>query len=163
MALREHAPNDPATLEKASPANYSDWKQRARSFATMAAYSDSYAGAYNLTGVKEPERVRAIGATEGFFATLGVIPVLGRELQAGEARTDRTRLVSHAFWQRKFGGDPRVIGTQVSLSERPYTIIGVLPAHFRSVAAVSARLIQHAHRHTLTGDTLTGDLTAELA
>lgn len=131
VALREHAPNDPATLERVSPANYSDWKQRARSFVTIASYADSYASAYNLTGVKEPERVRLISASGGFFATLGITPVLGRELQAGEVSAGRTLVLSHAFWTRKFDGDPSVIGSQVLLTEEPHTIIGVLPANFR--------------------------------
>jgi putative ABC transport system permease protein len=131
VALAEHAPGDPSVLEKASPANYLDWKHRARSFAAMAAYIDSYASAYNLTGVKDPERVRAIGATDGFFATLGVTPMLGRELLPGEVRADRTLVLSYGFWMRKFGGDPNVIGTRVSLTEEPHTIIGVLPADFR--------------------------------
>jgi predicted permease len=97
----------------------------------MAVYIDSYANAYNLTGVKHPERVRAIGATGGFFAMLGVAPALGRELQPGDARPDRTLVISHRFWLRKFGGDPNVIGAQVALSEQPHTIIAVLPADFR--------------------------------
>lgn len=130
VVVREHAPGDPGQLDKVSPANFLDWQLRATSIEGMAAFIDNYTTAYNLTGRGDATRVSAISTTGGFFALLGVQPVLGGELRAGETRADRTVLLSHDFWMRHFAGDPSVVGTRVSLSDTAYTVLGVLPADF---------------------------------
>ena len=131
VAIADHPAAEPARLDKLSPANFAEIQRRTRSFDRVAAYVQTAASAYNLTGGREPERITAAGATDGFFAMLGVVPLIGRELQAGETRPDRTLLLTHRFWLRAFSGDPRVIGREISLSEQRHTIIGVLPADFR--------------------------------
>ncbi len=136
VALHEFVASDPSTLEKVSPANYGDWKARARSFESMGFYIDGYANASNVTGIGEPERLRTISVSTGFFSLLGVTPALGRELRSDEARGDSSLLVSHGFWTRKFGDDRGVIGRAIALREEPVTIIGVLPADFRFRRAV---------------------------
>jgi predicted permease len=121
----------PAMLGALSPAGFLDLRVRARSFSEIGAYIQGYAQASNLTGAKEPERITVSHATGGFFAMLGVTPLYGTELRAGEVRADRTVVLTHRFWLRKFAGDPRVIGSRIALNEQLTTIIGVLPAGFR--------------------------------
>ena len=71
--------------------------------------------------------------TAGFFRTLGVTPVLGRDFDAGADRAEapRTILLSYAAWQKRYGGRKDVLGRTVELDGKPQTIIGVLPQRFR--------------------------------
>jgi predicted permease len=84
---------------------------------------------YNLTGAGEPESVVGYRFGAGLFETLGISPELGRVFTPDENRPGGERVVvlSHRLWQRKFGGDPKVVGTSVTLSGHPYTIVGVMP------------------------------------
>jgi predicted permease len=87
----------------------------------------------NLTGSEEPERVAAAKVSTEFFAMLGINPALGRTIAPEEQgpKGARVLVISHALWQRRFGGDPGVIAKQVSLDDEPFTIIGVMPQVFR--------------------------------
>src|SRR5262245_3918946 len=87
-----------------------------------------------LRGVSEPERVAAPFCTANFFRTLGVKVALGRDFSAEEEVEGKNKFVvlSHAFWQRKFAGDPAVIGRTLDLDDSGYTVIGVLPASFKA-------------------------------
>ena len=87
----------------------------------------------NLTGSEEPERVAAAKVSTEFFPMLGVQPELGRTMLLGEQGRNGARVlvISHGLWQRRFAGDPRVLGQQVALDDEPFTIIGVMPRRFR--------------------------------
>lgn len=89
---------------------------------------------YNVSaeGGKLPERVDAAWCSWNFFAVLGVGPALGRSFTASDDKPDAeaTVILSPAFWKRRYGGDPKVIGQKIWLDARPYTIIGVLPSTF---------------------------------
>jgi predicted permease len=87
----------------------------------------------NLTGNEEPERVAAAKVSTEFFPMLGVQPQLGRTIQPEEQGPNGARVlvISHALWQRRFGGDRRVLGQQVALDDEPFTVIGVMPPRFR--------------------------------
>ncbi len=87
----------------------------------------------NLTGSEVPERVAAAKASADFFALLGLEPILGRTLRPEDQGPggERVLVLSHALWQRRFGGDPAVLGRSVALDDEPYTIIGVMPPSFR--------------------------------
>jgi putative ABC transport system permease protein len=116
--------------------DFIDWRDGTRSFEQMAARHDA---SYVLTGEGEPERVIADRVTANFFTTLGVRPVLGRDFVPEEDRMggdDRVVVLSHGYWQRRFGGDPRVLGRQIQLSGRPWTVVGVAPPNFRYGRAV---------------------------
>lgn len=81
----------------------------------------------------ESDTVRAQLVTGNYFALLGARAALGRVFAAEEDRMDRPQaalVISHAFWQRRFGGDPNVIGRAVQLDNVPFTIVGVMPAGF---------------------------------
>jgi len=80
--------------------------------------------------------------SEGFFRTLGVAPVLGRDFQPGEDRPGGPPIVmlSHSAWQTRFGGRPDVIGQTATLSTQPYTVVGVLPRTFHFAPASDAEI-----------------------
>jgi len=84
-----------------------------------------------------PEQVLSMGVTPSFFRVTGVAPELGRTFteQEGEPGHDDRVLLSHAFWQERFGGDRKVVGRQLRLDSRPYTIVGVMPESFKFVEA----------------------------
>jgi putative ABC transport system permease protein len=113
-----------------SQANFAAYRERNRSFETIAIYNNS---AVNLTGEGEPERLPMSSATADFFKVLGVNPLLGRTFVEGEdaAGKNVVCVISHAFWQRRFGGDPGVVGRTLSLNNIPTQVIGVMPADFK--------------------------------
>ena len=111
--------------------DFVDWKAGATSFAQMAARHNAV---FNLTGDGEPEQLTADRVTANFFPTLGVRPQLGRAFLPEEEKVggdDDVVVLSHGLWQRRFGGDPRIVGREVTLSGRPFTVIGVAPRDFR--------------------------------
>src|SRR2546423_1317418 len=89
--------------------------------------------ALDYTGEAEPLQVQAALCNADLFGALGARPLLGRVIAPDEDSKggDRVVVLSHAFWQRHFGGDPGVIGRAMPLSGNSYTVIGVLPADFR--------------------------------
>ena len=95
-----------------------------------------------LRGNDASERLLGQRVTWRFFATLGVKPVLGRDFHAEEdhASTRTVVILSHGLWIRQFGGDSSVIGHTVQLSDRSYTVIGVMPQQYESLLAPGAQL-----------------------
>ncbi len=90
----------------------------------------------NLRIVGEPERVPSLAVTADFFAALGIRAAIGRTFEAAEAapeRQPRLAVLSHAFWQQRFGGSPATIGQSVTLNGEPFDIIGVLPEGHRAI------------------------------
>lgn len=82
----------------------------------------------------EPVRVPAQAITSNYFKLLGIRASQGRLFNEGAAGESRdVVVVTHAFWQRRLGGDPNVIGRKILLSGHPYTITAVLPQGFRSI------------------------------
>jgi hypothetical protein len=113
-----------------SRANFRAWREQSTTFAGMAAFSDQR---LPLTGDGEPEEVSVQLATPELFRVLGVEPILGRGLTEDDARTDTQPVIvlSYGIWQRRFGGDPQVIGKTITLNGAPCTVIGVMPAGFQ--------------------------------
>jgi predicted permease len=109
--------------------NFLDWQRDNRTFAELAGYRSEN---YNLTGSGDPERVRAEMVSADFFSILGVQPVAGRlfTTQDDHAGAAPVVVLNEAFWQRKFGSSPQLIGGSISLDGTPYTVIGVIPAKF---------------------------------
>jgi putative ABC transport system permease protein len=112
-----------------SNADFYDWQGGTRSFAHLAMLRGDRV---NLTGQGEPEQLGTVRVSGDFFTVLGTPAALGRTLQPADDRLGKptTVVLSHPFWQRKFGGDPRVIGRTVSLSGNPMTVVGVMPPLF---------------------------------
>lgn len=84
-------------------------------------------------GAGEPERLRGMRVTPSLFPTLGVEPVAGRWLIEEDTKrtTNPAVVLSYRLWQRRFGGDPEVVGRTIPMSEIPYTVVGVMPPRFR--------------------------------
>jgi putative ABC transport system permease protein len=84
-----------------------------------------------------PERIGGVNVTEGFFRTLGAPFVLGRAFTRDEDAPNGPRVVilSHGFWQRRFGGDRGIVGRTIDINARPATVVGVLAETFRHVEA----------------------------
>ncbi len=113
-----------------SVANFFDWREQSESFEEMAAFAN-----YDVTyqSGSEPERIPAGLATDAFFSTLGTKPLAGRLFlpEDFEPASPDVVVVSHRFWQSRFGGDPELMGETLNLESRAYTVIGVLPPRFQ--------------------------------
>ncbi len=120
-----------------STAEFIRLRQENQSFADLAAWNWDRA---TLRGVSEPERVAAPIATANFFRTLGVRMALGRDFNAEDEVVGRNQVVvlSHSFWQRKFSGDPAIIGQKLTIDGFSSTVIGVLPAAFKAPLELQA-------------------------
>jgi putative ABC transport system permease protein len=113
----------------ASYPRYVDWRERNRIFEETGAY-----GPYGMTmtGREAPERVAAARATASFFRTLAAPPLQGRfftdenEQPAGE----KVAIVGEQYWNRRFGADPSLLGSTLTLNGEPHTVIGIAPAAY---------------------------------
>ena len=113
-----------------SPATYFTYRDDNRTFEDIALWDNT---AVSVTGAGEPERVQALLVTDALLGLLRVGPALGRTFTREDdspASAERVML-AHAYWERKFGSDPGVIGRTVTIDGKPREIIGVLPARFR--------------------------------
>ncbi len=128
VLLSEKTPRFPRL--SVSYQNYIDWRDQSRSFEQFGAVRNT---AVTLSGSGEPERLPAQMATANLFPMLGVIAELGRTFSASEdsASGGGVAVVSHALWKRRFGGAENIIGQVIRLDNKPYTVIGVLPAGFQ--------------------------------
>ena len=113
-----------------SQAGFAAYRDQNRSFESVALYNSS---AINLTGQGEPERLPMTSVTADFFKVFGVNPLLGRTFVEGEDVQGKNLVcvISHAFWQRRFGGDPNIVGRMMNLNNIPTQIVGVMPAEFK--------------------------------
>lgn len=113
-----------------SPACYFLYRSEGRSFRDLALWN---AGTVNVTGLGEPEQVNALNVTGGMLNILGVQPVLGRGFAAGDDTpgNPEVALLTHGYWQRRFGGDPSVVGRLITVDASQREVIGVLPQRFR--------------------------------
>jgi predicted permease len=112
-----------------APADYVDWARLNTVFETTAAVRPL---PVDLTGVGEPVRIQAAGVSPSFFDVFHVRLAYGRTFRAEEATPGQHRVVvlGHGLWQRRFGGDPGVVGQKISLNFVPHEVIGVLPPTF---------------------------------
>jgi predicted permease len=109
--------------------NFRDWQHGNRSFSSMAV---TRGFAYSLTGLGEAEQVRAMLITSDLFSVLGVRPALGRWFAPGEDEIGAAPIavISDGLWKRKFGSSAAVLGKNLTLDGRDFTIVGVVPAAF---------------------------------
>ncbi len=92
-------------------------------------------GTATLTGDGDPERVDAMGVSHTLLPVLGVEPALGRNFTAAEDMPDApdVALVAHGLWQRRYGGDPGLVGRTIQIDGSPVEVVGVLPADFQVI------------------------------
>ena len=107
-------------------ANYEDWKRESRSFEQLSVLTSTD---MSITGAGDAAHVRVASNTASFFSVLKVQPILGRLFQESECQPgrDAVAVLNYGFWQRRFGGDPAVLGQKIELDQRVFTVVGVLP------------------------------------
>jgi len=110
--------------------DYLDWARDSDAFSTLTA------GAIDdptVTGYGDPEHLYGIQVTPNFFQTLGVKPAIGRPFLAGEDQPgkDHVAVLGYSTWQRKFGGDPSIVGKDIALDGEKYAVVGIMPGTFR--------------------------------
>jgi putative ABC transport system permease protein len=112
---------------RTSPANFFDWKKQNTVFEDVVAFG---ASTLTLTGDGEPEQLVGCRVSSGYFAVVGVDPMLGRAFLPEEHERGKGQVVilGYNFWQRRFGGDHNIINRSITLDGASYTVVGVMPA-----------------------------------
>ena len=112
-------------------ASYLNLQAQSQAFEHLVALDQQ--GRLDLTGRGEPERLESCSVTASMFPAFGVTPQLGRAFTPEEDRPEapRVALLGHEFWQRRFGGDPAIIGQALTLGGQSRTVIGIMPPEFR--------------------------------
>jgi putative ABC transport system permease protein len=108
-----------------APGNFSDWKSRNQVLEDVAAISD---GSFNLTGSGNPENLIGKWVTANLFSVLGVSSALGRDFRPEDdvPGAPGVAILSYGLWLRRFGGDPQIVGKEISLNYEKCTVIGVM-------------------------------------
>jgi len=127
VALNQRKPN--VAAGSISYPNFLDWQKENQTFSAMAISRES---SFALVGTGEAERVRGRRCSVNLFSVLGVKPALGRDFAPGEDEPGAgpVVMISAGLWQRRFGGAPDVAGKSLTVDDKSYTIVGVLPASF---------------------------------
>jgi predicted permease len=109
--------------------NFVDWRARSQSFEAMSTFRG---WAVTFTGVDQPLNLNARMVAADYFKVMRVSPLLGREFSADDDRPGATpvTILSHGFWQTQFAGDQNIVGKTITLDDRAYTVIGVMPQSF---------------------------------
>jgi macrolide transport system ATP-binding/permease protein len=134
------------TRGSASYLDFVDWRARTQAFESITAYD--VRGSFTVSTTAGPERVSGLRVTSGFFRTLGVTPMLGRDFLPSEEGLSGSAAVilSYEAWQTRFGGQPNVLGQTVTLESpwlsaaEPHIVVGVLPKGFHFTMANHADL-----------------------
>jgi putative ABC transport system permease protein len=115
---------------EATPNDFLHWRQQSGAFSEMSAFAGT---PFNLTGDDRPERIPGARVSANLTSVLGIEPILGRGFtsEEDEAGNDRVVLLGYRLWQRRFAGDPRVVGKAVMLNDISFTVVGVMPSGFR--------------------------------
>jgi predicted permease len=137
-----------------------DYKERSRAFQDLAAYGYT---SRNLTGLDQPERILAGFLTANMFSVLGAAPALGRTFLPDEDSPGAlpVAVLDHGLWQRRFGGDPEMLGRTVTLNGVSHTVVGIMPQDFVfpfggidvwvPLRADSARMDRHRMSYLIVG------------
>ena len=135
VALWLNAPGAPglASFEEGlrlSPSLYFTFAEHNHSFQSLGVWVP---GTSNITGIASPEQARTLLISDGLLQTLGIPAAVGRSLAARDQdpKGARTVMLSYGYWQRRFGGDPGVIGRSIQLDAETNEIVGVMPRNFR--------------------------------
>jgi putative ABC transport system permease protein len=117
-----------------SPSMYFTYSEHNQTFQSVGVW---ITGTANLTGMSQPEQVRTVSVSDGVFQTLAVSPALGRWFSPidQEPKGPKRAILSYGYWQRRFGGDPAVIGRNIMVDSQSREIVGVMPKGFRFVDA----------------------------
>jgi len=113
-----------------SPAHYFTFREHARTLSNIGVWRESQV---TITGLDQPERVLAIMITDGVLPVLGVEPALGRGYTEEDVSPGSTRpiILTYGYWQRRFGGEPDILGRSLLVDGNALDIVGVMPPTFR--------------------------------
>jgi len=116
-------------IDAISPSDLEDIRSQSRAFEEIGSSTDQV---YNLTNAGDPESLVGYQLSANFFSLLGVDAILGRTFLPGDDTPghDHVVVLSYRLWQRRFGGNPGVLGKAISLNGEPYIVIGVMPEGF---------------------------------
>jgi len=150
-----------------APDTFAEWREQTDVFEALEGWNY---GSFILLGGAEPQRINGAYVTPGLFDALGVRPIRGHgfEPRDGEPGRDDRVIISERLWHQRFGARDDAIGQQIALNDRPYTIVGVMPPHFRFPAShqllwLPAALEQPARGRLQGYGRLTRGLTREAA
>lgn len=126
VLVTETAPDRPQADAQVAPANYLAWRENARSYEALAAYASEAGG---LSGAGDPEVISVAAVTPNFFPVLGVAPLHGRWLSAGEGHAEHEQgiVLRYDFWKRRFAGDAGILGHDLTIDSTRYTVVGIMP------------------------------------
>jgi putative ABC transport system permease protein len=138
VAVLEVANKDTAPMKgQTTPQTFLDWRAQLKAFDGLAAFSGASFEGRDPEG--HPQTIRATRITSNFLAVVRVAPILGRPFTSAEEIRGRHRvaILSYGFWQRRFDGDPAVVGRTVALNDEPWQVVGVMPAGFEYPVATA--------------------------
>jgi predicted permease len=130
-----------------SPSMYFTYREENRVFQQFGVWA---AAGASVTGIAEPEQPRALFVTHGVLDAVGVKPVLGRWFSEIDDMpgSPGTVMLTHGYWQRRFGGDTSIVGRSLTIDSRPHTVIGVMPEDFRFERDPELIVLQRFDRST---------------
>jgi putative ABC transport system permease protein len=119
--------------------NYREVTDRSRSFEALAVMKPWQP---TLTGAAEAERLEGQRTSASYFRALGVLPSIGRNFEPSDDRVNgpNVAIISDSLWRRRFGGDRQIIGSDITLDDDLFTVIGVLPATFENLPRPAAEI-----------------------
>jgi len=129
VALVDMRPEQNIDMTPIAPATYFDWRQQAHSFDQFAIYAWRE---MNLTGDREAQKVQDFQVSAGFFSMLGVRPQLGRAFLPEEEVPGREQeiILGHALWEQRYASDPLIVGKNIKVDGKAYTVVGVMAKGF---------------------------------
>jgi putative ABC transport system permease protein len=129
VALVDMRPEQNIDMTPIAPATYFDWKQQAHSFDQFAIYAWRE---MNLTGDREAQKVQDFQVSASFFSMLGVQPQLGRTFLPDEEVPGREQeiVLGHALWEQRYASDPHIVGKNIKVDGKAYTVVGVMAKGF---------------------------------
>ena len=134
VALWPSAPKYGYALFSVNAALWLHWREQSMSFEDIALTRPVVN--FNLTGDGPPERLQAATTSANLLSVLGAAPLVGRGFTDREAQANaRVAILSYGLWQRRFGGNPGILGRKLLLNGEPYEVIGVMPREFRYPSA----------------------------
>ena len=134
LALLWSVGRDGDTRDQLSFTDLDDYRSQNHVFENVVAFGNWSA---TFTSAGDPERIPGMQVADGYFALMGAKPFLGRDFAPEEQieGKDRVLVLTYGLWQRRFASDLHIVGKQVTLSGRPYTVVGVMPKDFPMLPA----------------------------
>ena len=139
VAVYEKRMRENGARSALSASDFLDWRSMTRTLASVALFDTTR---LNVTQGGDTELVPGARVTAGFFEALGVPPQLGRTFQVAEEDSGRQQvaILTYGAWQRRFGGDPEILGKNLRINGEPFQVVGVLPERFRYPFAAACEL-----------------------